>query len=104
MDNEALKNIFGRFAGLEVPMEEKTFELNLPKTGRQTIKDWYPKNNPDPVIKEMEDLAAQHGLRLRVWFPGTVGTMDYRLDRLNVHVEQDEQDGKWKISPRMNLG
>lgn len=30
-----------------------------------------------------------HSGAVRVWYPGTIGTMDYRPDRLNVTVKKD---------------
>ena len=60
-------------------------------------------SSPDPVIEEMKEVACDNGLVLRVWFPGMMGTMDHRLDRLNARIEKDA-DGKWRVGSKFNLG
>lgn len=42
----------------------------------------------DPVIQGVRRVADENELKLRVWWPGTVGTRDYRFDRVNVHVKK----------------
>ena len=103
MDHQTLTSIFSKFAGLEVPMEERTVEIKL-RSGTKEYKQLHLKNDPDPVLQELEDLADQHGLTVRAWWPGIAGTDDFRKNRLNVFIEQDKRDGKWKINPSMVLG
>lgn len=35
---------------------------------------------------------------VRIWFPGTVGTMDYRTDRLNVRFHEADDNGVFTIA------
>jgi hypothetical protein len=86
MEPQNLTAIFGKFAGQEVKDPQC-------ETGGIS----------DPVIEAMRAEATKHGFRLRVWFPGTRGTTDYRTDRVNAHIEQAD-DGKWRIGNRFNIG
>ncbi len=50
------------------------------------------------IIKEIEIEALKDNKELRVWFPTSVGTADYREDRINVMIEQDQDKNKqWRI-------
>ena len=40
---------------------------------------------------------------LRVWWDGIMGTMDFRTNRVNAHIEK-EADGKYRVSNRFNIG
>ena len=93
-----VSRIFNKFAGREVPMESKVV-----KVAGYTFTEHEPKNNPDPVLTALEKEATKNGLSLRVWWPGIAGTCDYREDRVNAHIEQGH-DGKWRVSPRFDLG
>lgn len=42
-----------------------------------------------PVYLELNAEAVADGFYLRVWFPHTIGTMDYRTDRINVRLNDD---------------
>lgn len=97
-----LSDIFGKFAGREVPLNEKPYEVKLQS---RTIKGTQLElaNKNDPTIAEMEKTAAENGLSLRLWWPGIMGTMDYREDRVNAHLEKDK-GGKWRVSSKFNLG
>jgi hypothetical protein len=75
-----ITEIFNRFAGKEVQ----------------------PDAN-DPTLRAMQKAASDNGFKLRIWFPGTMGTMDYRTDRLNAHVDKGA-DGKYRVSSRFNIG
>lgn len=81
--NQKITDLFNKFAGKEVLSPIMSM--------------------PDPVIAEMKQLANDNGLKLRVWFPNTVGTMDYQPDRVNAHIEKGA-DGKYRVSNRFNLG
>lgn len=57
----------------------------------------------DPTIQEMQRVAWDNGLVMRVLLPGAVGTKDVRTNRINVHIEEGA-DGKYRVSNRFNIG
>jgi hypothetical protein len=65
-------------------------------------KEVQPDAN-DPTLLAMKKAASDNGLKLRVWFPGMISTMDYRTDRVNAHVGKGA-DGKYRVSGRFNIG
>jgi hypothetical protein len=40
----------------------------------------------DPM--QETELRESIGGKVRIWFPNTMGTADYRLDRTNVHIDK----------------
>ena len=93
-----VSHIFNKFAGREVPMNSR-----IVKVAGYTFNEIEPALNPDPVLTEMEDTATKNGLTLRVWWDGIAGTMDFRDDRVNAHIEKSD-DGKYRVSKRFNIG
>jgi len=93
-----VRSIFNKFAGREVEMESKVV-----KVSGYTFVEHDLKNNPDPVITEMETEAKKHGLSLRVMWDGMGGTCDYDTSRVNATIKRDD-DGKWRIAPHFGLG
>lgn len=94
---------FAHFAGREVKVTEETttrhFEfLNITHTSTNIIID-----KDDPAIAELRDAVKAAGLTLRIWTENSAGTMDHRVDRLNVSVVKGE-DGKYTIQPSFRLG
>ncbi len=98
IDESELGAIFNKFAGREVPMKAE-----IRKVAGYTFREIEPALNPDPVLTEMEKEAGLHGLSLRVWWDGVAGTMDYRTNRVNAHIEEGA-DGKYRVSSRFNIG
>lgn len=98
LPNTDVSAIFNRFAGREIPMREDTFTFK----GRQYEQLNLADQN-DPTVKEMEDFAKGQGLQLRLWWNGIAGTADYRMNRVNAHIEK-AVDGKYRVAPRFNLG
>lgn len=97
-----LTAIFGKFAGLEVPMVERVEKLEIRgKTHEIPVIELADQD--DPTVKEMREAAAQNGLNLRLWWEGTVGTMDFRTDRVNATIERCS-DGKWRVSREFRIG
>lgn len=97
-----LKAVFGRFAGQEVAFKEIVHEYKRPngETITQTYCDPVPG---DPVIADLEQTAAAHGLKLRLFWPDlTVGTADLCDDRLNAFIGK-ESDGKYRILPDFRI-
>jgi len=56
----------------------------------------------DPVIVELAAAVKAVGAIERFWTPGTVGTMDYRTDRLNIYI--DRPNGEDFEITRMSWG
>ena len=56
------------------------------------VKDEYGLEVPDMsdnVVPTLLSYAAAEGKFIRWWFPKTIGTMDLRTDRINVHVNRN---------------
>ena len=94
---------FNKFAGKEVPMLEETKTIHLGMHGDYTHTEVKPANPKDPVLEAMQKTADKKGLSLRVWWPGMAGTADFRDDRVNAHIEKGG-DGKWRVSPKFDIG
>ena len=98
-----LGHIFNKFAGREVPMVEEKKVHHSPYTGDHEYTQIKLADPNDPTVQEMRDEAKKHGLKLRLWWDGIAGTMDFRTDRVNAHIEK-EADGKYRVSKRFNIG
>ena len=48
------------------------------------------KNPFDQTLEQVKEECKSQNLILRVWFPDTIGTMDYRNDRINCSIEENE--------------
>lgn len=94
---------FNTFVGREVAVTEKSMKEFYKKLGFDYDGIEAHLDENDPVIKELSDAVAKAGLSLRIWLPDTMGTMDMRPNRLNVHIRK-EDDGKYRIQPGMGLG
>lgn len=84
MQNEKLKAIFDKFSGREVATIGNKNTPPFPGFNATVKLD--PK---DPAIAELRQAVEAAGFSLRIWLPNGVGTMDYRTDRVNVHVGPD---------------
>ncbi len=86
--------IFNKYAGKEIHVdvreEKSTYE------GEVYTREIVDPIRNEPTLTAMEKLADRHGLKLRVWFPDTINTMEYRADRVNVRVSKS-RDGKWRV-------
>lgn len=83
---------FEKYVGKKVLVNETKRTLDLKILGPQEFIK-YDIADEDTVIKEIQ---AAHS-HVRVWLPNTMGTMDYRLDRLNVTVAKQD-DGSFEIT------
>lgn len=81
-------SVFNKYAGKEVAVVETPY-LDFQEN--------------DATITAIEKDARENGLSVRVWLPGSFGTMDMNPHRLNVHVEK-EADGQYRVQPKFNLG
>jgi hypothetical protein len=98
MDNAKLTEIFGRFVGREVALIEKPYEAK----GRSGTYLVLPDN--DSTLTSLKAVAGEHGLDMRVCFPGGPNADDMMdPERLNVTLLQD-QAGAWRVAPRFNIG
>lgn len=97
---EHIKSLFNKYAGMILPVREVSQSMDI--NGHTHYYDRPKLPDDDPVIKEIADLAAEHGLSLRVWLPGTGGTFEDE-NRLNMFVEKHD-DGQYHITPSFFLG
>ena len=93
-----LTAIFGKFAGREIRMTEKEVDLGFAKV--PTVELANPR---DPLIMHMRKAADDNGLRLRLFWPGVMGTTDVRHDRVTVNIVKGS-DGKWRIANDFRIG
>jgi hypothetical protein len=97
-----LSKIFGKFAGREVPMNEKQEEYRVGRLTRTRIIATPAEEKP-AVGEEMKAEAEKHGLKFRLLWPGRGYTDDYVRTRVNAHVEKGK-DGKYRISNKFDIG
>ena len=97
MSNPQISDLFNDFAGKEVEMLERKYEYRGKNYTEYTIK------KGDETITAMQDLAKENDVTLRMWAPGSVGTMDFRMNRVNGGVEQGT-DGKWRVGSSFTIG
>ena len=45
----------------------------------------------DPFYKQICDRAQIDKLKIRLWFPGTIGTMDFQTSRLNIRLKKIQE-------------
>ncbi len=83
--NLDLSAIFGKFAGQQV------------KDPNRLTADI------DTVAEQMRDTAKQHGLTLRLKFPGMMYTQDAKPNRVNADVEKDA-NGALRIKGNFRIG
>ena|SRR6218665_3063853 len=97
-----ISRIFNKFAGREIDMVEssRTVRMGGKDQTRTVARLADPQN---PIIAEMRAAAADADLRLRLWLPGSVGTRDFRHDRVNAHVEKGS-DGQYRVANRFHIG
>ena len=95
LDINKLTEVFNKFSGKEIDVVEVK--------GNNKYGFTYKDFSADKTINELRSAVEEMGLRLRVWLPDSVGTMDYRENRVNVHVSKDA-DGKYRIGSRFKIG
>ncbi len=96
-----LSKKFARFAGREVNAREKTRNVKIGDTVYPITE--VSLDEKDPAVAALATAVRKAGLELRLWIPGMAGTCDYRLNRLNAHVEKAD-DGKFRIGSSFTLG
>lgn len=100
--HDDISRLFNRFAGKEIGMVESSRNVRI--GGKDQVRTVARLADPqNPMIAEMREAAASAGLHLRVWQPGSVGTRDFRSDRVNARIEKGN-DGKYRIANRFDIG
>jgi len=99
---DQLRKIFGKYAGQEVALVEKTRTIESKSRGKYDVTRLELANEKDPVVEALNETAKENGLILRIWWPGVMGTMEMRGDRVNVWLEQGA-DKKWRVSDSFEL-
>jgi hypothetical protein len=94
---------FNKFAGKEVAVTETPYKLELKNLGMTYEGVNADYDDKDPVISSLKEEASKAGFSLRIWMPESVGTMDWRTDRLNVYIAK-EPDSKYRIQPNIHIG
>ena len=92
LTHDDLKKAFGMFAGCTVAVSKVTNFAN----GKPLPETYAPAMPKDAVLQGLEDLTIQLGLEHRLVMPDSMLTMDFKPDRLNVHIVRDAKDG-WHI-------
>lgn len=97
-DFNKISAAFNKFVGREIGVKEVEVTLNFPNLGIENMKmtECHLEEN-DPAVAELTQAAKEARLQLRIWLPGSVGTMDFRTDRLNASVEKDDK-GTYRFS------
>lgn len=97
-----IHQIFNKFAEREIEMIETVRTVRIGGKGqpRTVVRLADPQN---PIIADIRAAAADAGLYLRLWLPGSVGTRDIRSDRVNAHIEKSA-DGKYRVANRFHIG
>lgn len=85
MSNVRSTKNYDCFVGREIAVDYSQHDLKGQKF------DCYELANSDNVIAEIESIAAKNKESVRVWLPATAGTCDFRQDRLNVYVDEDDK-------------
>jgi hypothetical protein len=98
-----LKSIFQKYAGREIAMTVEQHTIKSKRLGDMTFDEVRLADPQDPLIMEMSKTAERHGLSLRLWWPGRIGTMEINNSRVNAHIVQGD-DGKWRIGENFNIG
>lgn len=92
LSHDDLKKAFGSFAGKRVAVSKVTHFAN----GKPLPESYEPAMPKDAVLQGLEDLALRLGVEHRLVMPDSMLTMDYKPDRLNVHIVRDAKND-WYI-------
>ncbi len=106
MDSESLHELFNRFAGREIHVIRNEKRIDI--AGKKYMLEGLHPAKDDPVVKEMEKAARDHGLSLRLVFPHTLsiftsGMEAFHADRVNVEVDK-RADGTYRVTRSVLIG
>jgi hypothetical protein len=85
---------FDKYLGRKVLVDEAKTTTKI--FGRDDERSTYAISKKDKVIADIKKKVGED-MHVRVWLPNTVGTMEIRDDRLNIHVDKQE-DGSFEIA------
>ncbi len=91
----ALPEIFAKYAGMEIPHEDFEYVSRTSKkfTLQRTTREG------EQLLREIYKVAADNNVKLRIWTPDAIGTMDYVPNRLNIKT-----DANWVIKNECYFG
>ena len=98
-----ITRLFNKFAGKEIAVKEDRYILQMDNNKPAPVNVVKLRNAQDPVLGAMKNIAEKHGLKLRIWWPGKIGTRDYKPNRVNAYLEK-QADGKYRISNKFHIG
>lgn len=90
---------FDKFIGEKVLVNKSTETYKFLGRDRETTV--YKIEDGQSVIEILTKEVKDAGFQLRIWLPMSLGTMDFRTDRVNVHI--DEKSGTFQITG-INIG
>lgn len=89
--------MFQRFVGRKVDVDVKTLEFKSNRGGPPVKYNSYQVLDDDETMRDVRELVETCNMKLRVWMPNTVGTMDIDGERVNVHIDAGE-DGSYSVT------
>lgn len=95
MHSQKLADIFAKYAGREV----ETYTNPAP-ANRGAVERLDPQ---DATVAALRAELEAEGVSLRLWMPNGIGTMDYKPNRMNVHVGPDGQ-GVYRLARTFRMG
>lgn len=101
MNRDILK-FFNGFVGNKVLVNKTVKEYNSETLGLRSYNQ-YAVSKEDLTVSKIKSLADYYELKFRLWLPTSVGTRDFVMNRLNVHVQQKDNTEEYYIK-EINLG
>lgn len=89
---DTLRKSFGHFVGQRVAI---TKIVNY-KNGKPETEVYEPALPKDGIMQSLEDLTTRLGIEYRLVLPHSSTTMDFKPDRLNIHIVRDARN-EWYI-------
>lgn len=93
-----LDALFGRFYGRRIELSETTEPDHFGQPRRALTAD--PQQNP--MLVDMQNVAAENGLRFRLWTPTTIGTKQFFTNRVNITLKQTDDKAGWLVEKAAN--
>ena len=93
-----LDALFGRFYGRKIELTENIAQDMMGFQSRSLDAD--PAKNP--MLADMQNVAAENGLRFRLWTPTTVGTKQFYTNRVNITLKQTADKTGWLVEKAAN--